>query len=307
MSSSNQPLSRREFTQAAALGAAALSLGIPARSRAQQPTPPRFQFIAFSKPFRTLSFDETADLVAEVGWDGIECPVRRESAQVRSEAVEEELPKLVDALRKRQRSVAIITTDVRDASDAESLKVLRTAKRLGITRYRLGPWHYTIDKPMLAQLQEIRAKLKDLEALNRELGMQAGFQNHSGASYVGAGVWDLHSVIRELDLRYVGAHFDIGHATLEAGYSWETLARLVQPHLAAVYVKDFYWTKVEAIWQAKWCPLGEGMVQQKFFQTLKASGYSGIICQHHEYPLPSGKALVRQFQKDLETVRNWIA
>ena len=44
--------------------------------------------------------DGQAELVAEVGWDGIECPVRSKG-QVEPERVEEDLPKMVEALRMK--------------------------------------------------------------------------------------------------------------------------------------------------------------------------------------------------------------
>jgi len=46
--------------------------------------------------------------------------------------------------------------------------------------------YYTADKSIPDQLKELRAELKDLAVLNRELGMQAGFQNHSGSNSIGA-------------------------------------------------------------------------------------------------------------------------
>ena len=61
----------------------------------------RFPIIGFTKPFANLNAEETADLVAEVGWDGIDCPVRSKAGQIAPERVEDELPKLVEALKKR--------------------------------------------------------------------------------------------------------------------------------------------------------------------------------------------------------------
>ena len=49
---------------------------------------------------QTLGPEQTADTVAEIGWDGIECPVRAKG-QVLPERVEEDLPKFVEALRQR--------------------------------------------------------------------------------------------------------------------------------------------------------------------------------------------------------------
>ena len=198
--------------------------------------------------------------------------------------------RLVEALRQRGKAIHLITTDVRNPSQPLTQKVLRTAAKLGIKHYRLTFWKYAKDKPIPAQLDEIRAELRELAALNQELGLQAGFQNHSGADYVGAPVWDIWQLVRELDPKLVGACFDIGHATLEGGYSWPSTARLMEPHLAAVFVKDFIWKKGEKGWKAEWCPLGEGMVK---FAEKYAYGPTRVQFENKD---PRGFA---QFKKEL--------
>ena len=65
----------------------------------------------------------------------------------------------------------------------------------------------------------------------------------------------------------------------------------MRPFYMAVFVKDFAWQKGAKGWQPEWCPLGEGTVHAEFFQTLKKSGYSGPISQHHEYEVGSGTAM----------------
>ena len=306
----NTPLSRRNFLATATAATAAATLPVSAFA-ADKPTPSapafRFKLIAFTKPFQQFSADDTADFVSDVGWDGVELPVRAKG-QVEPERVEEDLPKFVEALRKRGKEVTLITTDVKNPSQPLAPKVLRTAARLGIKRYRLSFWKYAKDKPIAAQLDEIRAELRDLAALNKELGLTAGFQNHSGADYVGAPVWDIWQLVRDLDPRQVGICFDIGHATLEGGYSWPTHARLMEPHFTAVFVKDFAWQKGAKGWRAEWCPLGEGMVNKAFFATLKKSNWAGPISQHHEFKLPEGrKDLLAVMKKDLQVLREWMA
>lgn len=294
--------SRRRLGQLAA----ATTLTALARPLSAAAPAPRWPIIGFSKPFQTLNPEQTADTVAAIGWDGIECPVRAKG-QVLPERVEEDLPKLVEALRKRGKEVTIITTDVKNVAQPLTAKVLRTAAKLGIKRYRLGFWKYAKDRPIPTQLDEIRAELRDLAALNQELGLQAGFQNHSGADYVGAPVWDLWQLVRELDPKRMGVCFDIGHATLEGGYSWPSTARLMEPHLTAVFVKDFAWKKGDKGWKAEWCPLGEGMVSKAFFAWLKKSSYTGPICQHHEYDHGEGQPMITKMQQDLRVLREWLA
>ncbi|MEW6302745.1 MAG: sugar phosphate isomerase/epimerase family protein [Verrucomicrobiota bacterium] len=299
----NTTLSRREFLACTALATAALAA--PGVAPAA-PGKPANKIIAFSKPFQTLSYSDAADLVADVGWDGIECPVRAKG-QIEPAKAEDELPKLVEALKKRNLELSIMTTDIRNAAAPLTQKVLRTASKLGIKRYRLTFWKYDTSKPLPPQLNEIRAELRDLAALNKELGLQAGFQNHSGANYVGAPVWDVYHMIEDLDPKHMGFCFDIGHATLEGGMSWPIEARLVEPRLTAVYVKDFYWNKTDKGWVAKWCPLGDGMVNKNFFKTLQTMGYTGPISQHHEYKeLGTGKEMMANFKKDLAVLKQWV-
>jgi sugar phosphate isomerase/epimerase len=233
----------------------------------------------------------------------------RKGGQVLPERVEEDLPKLVEALAKRGRSIQIITTDIRSASQPLTRKVLQAARALGIRHYRLTFLYYSPDKSMADQLNELRAELKDLTVLNRELGMVAGFQNHSGGNSIGAPVWDEYEVIKDLDREAIGSFFDIGHATVEGGYAWKLHARLMEPYLKAVYVKDFKWQKPAVSgkdWTAQWCPLGEGMISKSFFDWLKKTSFKGCISQHHEYELGLGKERLKAIKKDAQVLRQWL-
>jgi len=216
------PITRRDFVAKTAL-ASALTAIAPSLAHAESPAP-RFKIIAFSKPFAKLGPEETADLVADVGWDGIECPVRAKAGQIAPERVEEDLPKMVEALKKRGKEVTIVTTEI-TRLDPLAEKVLRTAAKLGIKKYRFGFVKYTADKPVPETVKEVGAALKDLAAFNHELGLQGGWQNHSGADMVGAPLWDIWTMIKDLDPRDIGVCFDIGHATIEGGLSWPIQAR----------------------------------------------------------------------------------
>jgi sugar phosphate isomerase/epimerase len=162
------------------------------------------------------------------------------------------------------------------------------------------------DQSPAARLAEIAPAVRDLAAACKELGLKAGIQNHSGAKYVGAPVWDIYTLIRDLDPASIGICFDIGHATLEGGLSWPIEAKLMEPFYTAVFVKDFLWAKAATGWKDQWCPLGEGMVNRQFFQRLKSSGYTGPICQHHEYELGDHQQMVAQMKKDLDVLKAWM-
>ncbi|MEO8522807.1 MAG: sugar phosphate isomerase/epimerase family protein [Acidobacteriota bacterium] len=297
-------LSRREFLQAASLGAAVTALP---RTLGADPAPPRWKIITFSKPFIHLNFEDTADLVADVGWDGIECPVRKTFTHIDPARVEDQLPKMVEALGKRGRDVAMITTDITSVTP-EAERILRTAAQLGIRRYRLGPIYYVPDTPIPRQLDEIAVRIRDLAQFNRTLKIQGAIQNHSGKNYFAAPVWDAFEVLRALPPEDMGFAFDIGHATLEGGLSWPIQVRLAAPRYSVVYVKDFHWEKKAGGWEPEWCALGEGMVSPTFFRMLEQSGYSGPVCQHNEYDMGKTPAEhLRHYKADLKTLRGWLA
>ena len=294
---SPSPLSRRRFLQLTGSGLLATSL----RAEAESPWP----VITFSKPFQSATFERTAEIASEVGWQGIELPLRVKG-QIEPERVADDLPKLVDALKARGLQVGLITTDIVATNTPHAEKVLRTAKALGITRYRLGFIKYKDGQSPSAQLDGLKLQMRDLAAMNRELGVQGGLQNHSGAAYVGCAVWDIFELVRDLKPAELGICFDIGHATLEGGTSWPIEARLMEPHLVCVYVKDFAWERGANGFVSKWGPLGGGMVRREFFTWLKGSTYRGPISQHVEYIEGDTPENLAQMKRDYAVLREWL-
>ena len=266
---------RRLFlAQAAALPAMAVGGGALAASTESR----RYQFCAFEKFVQKLSYDELAEEFAEIGFDGVEATVRK-NGHVLPERVEEDLPKLVKALHKQGLEATILATDVVSVDQPLTQKVLRVASSLGIQRYRMGYYRYEPGQGVTEQLDAFKPKLDALAALNRELNLQALYQNHSGKRYVGSTVWDLHRLLQGIPVEEVASAFDIHHAVAEAGLSWPVLYRLMVPHLGAIYVKDFKWQGR----QIADVPLGTGQVDPQFFQILKQQGYTGPVSLHVEY------------------------
>lgn len=302
-------LSRRQFL--ASTSVALASSLIPRNHAAAQPE--RFPLIGFIKPFQKLPYTQIADLAAEIGWSGIECPVRK-GGTIDPTQAETELPKFHETMRKNKIDVSVIATDVENASDPLTRSVLRTASQLGISSYRLKHYYYDLTKPIPPQLQGFKDKVRALAVLNAELRIQGSIQNHSGKNYVGAPVWDIWELIKDENPLHIAAYFDIGHATLEGGMSWPLHAKLIEPFLSVVSVKDFIWkstpqqsSKTRSNWKSEWCPLGEGMVRPEFFDSLKKSPFQGPICQHFEYELGSGKEMVAAMKKELAVLKDWLA
>lgn len=300
----NSDLSRRGFLQGLAVGAAASAWPVAAMAQGA----PAWKVGGFTKPIQDLSFDETARVTADIGWDGIELALRA-GGHVLPERVEEDLPKMVAALAARGKDVLVLATDIKGGVEPLTERVLSAAARSGIRLYRLGPLRYRDGVSIAQQIKDFRPQLRDLAALNKQLGVTGLLQNHSGNGYVGSAVWDIYSLIEDLDPRELGVHFDIGHATAESGLSWPTTFALVKDRVGAAIVKDFFWKLTPGSGSTtEWCPIGRGTISPRFFAMLRASGFRGPITMQFEYPFenPSVDARVRALKADHAQVRAWI-
>lgn len=294
---------RREFLAAAAVCSAAyFHSKSSADDPVSEPAARAIQFCAFEKFLQDLSHDELADELAKLGFNGVEVTARS-GGRITPERAQEQLPELVDSLAKRNLEITILTTEVNRADDPTNEKLLAAAAKLGVKRYRLGWFEYSNDRPIPAQLADYRSQLLDLAALNRELGITGLWQNHSGEQYVGATIWDLHRLLEGVPKEEVAAAFDIRHATVEAGRSWPRLYELIKPHIGALYMKDFDWSKN----RDKHVPFGEGRVDPRYFEMLKRDRLDVPVSIHVEYlPRRSAQENLQAIGRDLERVRELL-
>lgn len=294
------------ITRRAFLGASAAFAALPALA---QDSKAAWKVGGFTKVLQDLDYPKTAQTAVDLGWDGIELPLRAKG-HVLPDKVEDDLPRMVEALKARGLEVLVAATDIKAADDPHAAKVLRALAKQGIRLYRHGGFKYKEGIPVAKQLDEFRAKLKDLAGLNKEIGVTGLYQNHSGNGYVGASVWDIHEMIKDLDPRTFGVHFDIGHATVEQGLSWPTAFSLVKERVGAVIVKDFYWRHTPGQGaRTVWVPIGQGSIHPKFFGMLKASGFAGSITMQFEYPFEGGDGLesrMRALKADNQKLREWL-
>lgn len=244
-----------------------------------------FRCSVFSKCLHWLDPQGAAEIAREAGFDGLDLTVRA-GGHVLPERVEEDLPKAAEAAAKAGLRIEMIVTDITDPRDSGTEKVLKTAGRLGVRYYRPGWYRYNDSDPIMAQLDEIKPRLRDLAAMNQHYGLAATYQNHSGAGYVGAPLWDLHYLLRDLDPRWFGVQYDIHHAVVEGGLAWPVTLRLLAGCINTLAVKDFRWARQADGWNTQECPLGQGMVDLPgYAELLKRHRIAGPVSLHFEYPL----------------------
>lgn len=271
------PRYTRRQVFAAAAGAAAASAA-ENRKPAAKPT-----LCLFSKHLPHLGYNEMARTLKRMGFPGVDLTTRPKG-HVLPENAARDLPRARDALAAEGVSIPMITTGLLSRNDPAARPTLYAAARLGIPFFKLGYYKFKDLSRLDGYLAQVKTDVEGLAAIARHAGIVGGFHNHSGA-YVGSALWDHWWVLRDADPAAVGFYYDPCHATIEGGKSgWEIGFYRVLPKLKMVACKDFFWEKTGGKWQARMCPLGQGMVDYpKFFRMLAAGGFSGPISLHVEY------------------------
>jgi len=274
-------LSRRDFLGACSAAACAVSLNMDKAPASPVGHGYTGVLCLFSKPLPDMDWRRLAQAAKSVGFGGIDLTVRQ-GGHVRPERAAEDLPKAVAAIREQGLDVPMITTELTSADDSAARTILATAAKLSIPFFKPGYYQYRM-VDVRRELEVAASQFRGLVSLGKEVGIQAGYHNHE--EYLGAPVWDIASVIEPLDPKWVGFYFDARHAVAEGGVGgWKIATNLVMPRLKMVAVKDFWWEKTQAGWAARNCPLGEGMVDWKYFMNALASGgFQGPISLHLEY------------------------
>ena len=272
----------------------------------------------FSKHLQFLDYQTAARVAAEIGFDGVDLTVRPRG-HVLPENVATDLPRAAKAIQEAGLQTQIMTTAIMDPQKGAAATILQTAHEQGITRYRTDWLRYDKKAINLPQsLDSFRQQLQTLAQLNEQTGMVGGYQNHAGDRYVGAPVWDIATLLHEVDSEFLGSQYDIRHATVEGGLAWPLGLDLIHPYINVIVVKDFRWEQVEGTWQVVNVPIGEGMVDfPRYFSLLKQYDVRCPISVHFEYEMPEQQEGLSEderleqtvvvMKKDVGALRNYLS
>lgn len=308
---------RREFIKGVAASAAILPLSGVLASEGYGKSGKDYPVYFFTKLLDKYEPEFMAETLAMAGIQGFDLTVRP-GGRIEPERVSEDLPKIIETGRKYRISTGMMVTAIRDTTDPFAGEVLKVAAENGITHYRLGYYDYDYQAGVWETLRGIKEKLKRLAEMNQSLGIQAGFQNHAGTR-VGAPVWDVWELIRELPSRWMSSQFDVRHAAVEGASSWILSMRLISEHIGSLAIKDFTWEVNGRRLKDGYVPLGEGLVDfDLYFKTLRELHVAAPITLHIEYPLldkdEEGLPLLQQqkiiagkVRKDLDFIQSNLA
>lgn len=303
-------ISRRSFIQTsiAATGLAAINC----QSKSPVIKKQDRDICLFSKHLQWLNYEEMAATVSEIGFDGVDLTVRP-GGHVLSENIQSDLPKAVSAIKKAGLKVPMMTTRITSSQDHDTEKILDTAAQLGMTHYRMGYLKYDHKLSIPQNLDIYRRSIEKLARLNEKYKIHGAYQNHDGSN-VGSAVWDLWLLFKDLDPQWIGCQYDVRHATVEGGHSWQLAMRLLAEYIQSTVIKDCVWLNNKGKWNDQSVPLGEGMVDwDLYFKLLSELDISGPISLHYEYPVYDSllkgsrkEQTIQNMQRDLKWLREKI-
>ncbi|MDB4313833.1 sugar phosphate isomerase/epimerase [Akkermansiaceae bacterium] len=300
-------MERRDFLLKS--GAALAGIGA---AQGQEKTGPRkkeWPIVAFEKPFQALDYDRMGEELAKMGIQGIEATIRK-GGHIEQKNAAEEVPKMVASLAKNGQKALLVASNVGEITP-ENEKFLLTLKSNGITRYRMNYYRYDLNGDMLQQVKDYTTKAKELAAFNRENGMQAIYQLHSGAKLLGGMSWDLALLLQDIDPQEIGIGYDLRHFRTDSGLSWKAALQVARKHIQAIYVKDAVWSG-ERSNKLKSVPLDTGFVDEATFKEVRKGQKPMPISVHMEwgkssiYPKEIVMEAVANVAREVKTLKGWL-
>ena len=306
-------ISRRDFIKVSGAGLVSSAFAKPTLKKDE------FSVHVFSKHLQSFNYNEMSSFASEVGFDGIDLTVRP-GGHVLPERVSQDLPRAVENIRNAGLSIDMITTNVKNANDPTQKRVLKVASELGIRYYRMAYFVYpelSKDTTIIQSLKKFTDETEALSKLNKKLDIIGCYQNHSGKKLVGSNIWEIWKLISESDQNFSGIQYDIRHATVEGGQSWENGIHLINQNIKTIALKDFKWGQIDNRWKIINTPIGEGMINfKKYFSLLKTYKILVPASLHFEYSLGGAEHgskklgitknnLFEKMKKDLHGIRKY--
>ncbi|MGJ8682305.1 sugar phosphate isomerase/epimerase family protein [Paraglaciecola sp.] len=239
----------------------------------------------FSKHLQFLNYADMADAAANIGFTGVDLTVRPKG-HVLPERVIDDLPKAVEGLKSADLTPNMMTTAITHADQKHTLDILQQAGMHGFEVYRMGYYRFPQNPNVPQLLKGLNKNLNQLAAVNQQAKIKGAYQNHAGANFVGAQVWDIWHMLDGIDSDHMGCQYDIRHASVEGAQSWPVTFNMLRKTINSLVLKDYKWQKQNGKWTLQNVPIGQGMVDFKhYFAVLKKLNIIVPVSVHFEYDL----------------------
>ncbi|WP_165452435.1 sugar phosphate isomerase/epimerase family protein [Paenibacillus thalictri] len=256
-------------------------------------------FSVFTKPWKSPSVWDLCVMVKEMGFDGVEFPLR-DGYQLEP-AQASQLPQLVKQFADHGLSIFSI------ASTPDE-HVFAGCAEAGIPMIRIMPSINQEDGYMLSE-QKARRHLESLLPLCEKYGVKIGNQQHYGNHIIDS--MGLLHLLDGLDPGKVGAIWDTAHDAL-AGQQPEYGLDIVWPYLCMVNFKNAYYKRTsgpeaeQAEWKRYFTSGRQGLASwSRAAAYLNKRSYQGVICLTAEYT--NEQETERLIREDIQYAKSLFA
>jgi sugar phosphate isomerase/epimerase len=258
------------------------------------------QWSVFTKPWRATPMDELGELVAHMGFDAVELPVRPGYQVVPDEAAMG-----LKAAVERLAAEGIAVASVASSADESMFSACANA---GVDVIRIMVPSST--RGYVETGDEIARELDAISVRAARYGVRVGIQPHHD-DYI-ADSSELHALLLDRDPALIGAIWDAAHDAL-ARKRPEHGLDLLWPWLLMVNLKSarYQWQEPlsragDAVWEPVFTPATEGMAEWgRALGHLAQRSWSGPICLTAEYTDESD--LVAKVTADLAHAKQLLA
>ena len=234
-------------------------------------------FSVFTKPWRDMSIKELGLYVKELGFEGVELPVRN-GYQVEPDNVG-------DDLLKASKELADIGLKITSIAGSTEESIIAACAEAGVPIIRVG---VSIgEEGYMATVEKQRREFDKLIPILDKYNVTLGVQNHCDRFVCNA--MGLRHLIGEYDPKHIAAIWDAAHNSLN-GEDPEMAIDIIWSHLRMVNLKNAFWRRItgpeaeDVQWGHYWTTGRQGLASWPRVATeLKRRIYSGVICLTAEY------------------------
>ncbi len=270
----------------------------PESTAARQKARTRPLLCAYSGNLSKIPYPELSGIVGQMGYDGVDLTVMK-GGHVDPSLYMVDLDRAFQVFEDAGIEVPMVTTSFTSPSDTYAYAVMYVSAQLGARFCRLGTWSaQNLPTPQNAQMRAmmIRNELTQFATTGSHCNIVPLLANHAG-SLPGRSISEVDAMLTGVPATAFGYCFDPAQAVIEANSAtgWEDALQAAIPRLAAVALGDVVLEKTENEAGARFCPLGEGVIDwKKLFAALAAARFHGPVSLHMDYtPRNSATAMTK--------------
>ncbi len=258
------------------------------------------KWIVSGQPWRDASATMLAKIVSDIGFDGIELPVR-DGYPVTPANVTSELPKWLSAFSDAGLAIMSVAGEPNP----------KLVEACGVARVPLIRVMAPIEgQDYHAAVQNLQQRFRSWLPLCETAGVRIAVQQHHGRFI--STVAGLTALLAPLPADWVGAAWDPGHSAL-AGEDADLSVSQLADRLIMVNLRNAYYTgtpnadRTTSNWAPRWVTGNEGMSDwASVTSCLRAIDYNGPICLAAQYT-EAGEHLPQFVQADLTLAQHLFA